>query len=125
MTISIIERPEDQREDYLFIRSGEHCFKALHELRHNAADQPVLAISIAPVDSEGKALKLSSGAADVTHHTHTFSVVELSAPDFNMDNRVGVILSALVERKIAELTARRTLLGIGDAWKGGSLNIGN
>ena len=123
-TISITERPADQREDYLFIQSGEHRFKALHELRHNDADQPLLAISIAPVDSEGKALKLASGAADVTYHAHVFTEFELSDPDFNMDKRVGVILTGLVERKIAEVTARSTLAEIGIAWKTGSLSIG-
>lgn len=123
-TITLTERPADQREDYLFLQSSEHRFKALHELRHNDADQPILSISIAPVDSEGKALTLASGAADVTYHTHTFTEFELSDPAFNMDARIAVILRTLVEKKIAEITSRTTLASIGDAWKSGSLQLG-
>jgi hypothetical protein len=125
MTLTRIDRPEGQREDYLFFADAEgRTFKALHELRSNDKAQPVLAISIAPIDAEGHALLLAEDVPDVTNHTHTFTEAELTAPDFDMDARVAAILRDLAGRKSAEMAARAKVSTLGDAWRSGAINLG-
>ncbi len=124
MTITITDRPEGQREDYLFVEDAEgRRFKALHELRTNDKAQPVLAISLAPVDADGKALRVGEGVPDVTYHTHTFTEAELSAPDFDIDARVATILRDLGHRKAVEMAARAKVLALGNVWRAGELNL--
>lgn len=119
------DHPEGQREDYLFITNEEtgDRFKALHELKHTDIDQPVLIISIAPVDEVGKAIRLETESPDVTYHSHTFTEEEMSQPGFELDGRVAEILRNLVDRKQSEMVARKGVFAIGESWKKGSINL--
>jgi hypothetical protein len=121
--ITITERPKGQRDDYLFVSDGEQTFKALHELRGNDGGQPVVAISLAPVDADGKALRRSDDEPDVIWHSHTFTEAELTAPDFDMDARVGSILDDLAAAKRREMAARAKVTTLGDAWRSGNLRL--
>lgn len=121
--MKITDRPKGQREDYLFVSDGEQTFKALHEIRLTDLGQPVVTISLAPVDADGKALRRSDDEPDVIWHSHTFTEAELTAPDFDMDARVGGILADLVAAKRREMAARAKVETLGDAWRAGTLNL--
>ncbi|MFN3990062.1 MAG: hypothetical protein ACK4IS_07370 [Erythrobacter sp.] len=118
-----VPRPEGQRDDYLFVSDGEQTFKALHELRTSDRSQPVLVISLAPVDDQGKAIKLQNGEADVVWHSHTFTEVELASPDFDISGRIAAILADLAQRKRREMAAREQIGALGDAWRAGTINL--
>lgn len=122
--IKIIERPEGQREDYLFVEADGQRYKALHELRHTDKAQPALVISLAPVGADGHALRVGEGVPDVTWHTHTFTETELADPAFDMEARVAIILRALVERKARELASRARVGGLSDRWLRGDILLG-
>ena len=124
MTISITDRPEGQREDYLFFTFADRTFKALHEVRTNDAAQPVVVLSIAPTDDAGHALSLPNGEPDVTWHSHTFTEVELSEEGFDLGQKITGFISAMADRKNREIAARASLAGVGDLWRSGGLNPG-
>jgi hypothetical protein len=121
--MELAPHPEGQREDYLFVTDGEQTFKALMEQCMADGNQPALIISLAPVDAEGKALKLENGEADVIRHSHTFTDVELGDPDFDRDARIAEILSVLAQRKRREMAAREQIAAMGDAWRAGVINL--
>jgi hypothetical protein len=117
----IAERPEGQRDDYLFIESeGEH-FKVLHELRQEGTAL-WLVLSIAPVDQDGKAMRIND-VPDVMYHTHHLTETELSAPDFDLDKRISAIIASLVAAKGREIAARRSMASLADRWRAGNITI--
>lgn len=121
--MKITDRPKGQREDYLFVSDGEQTFKALHEIRLTDLGQPVVTISLAPVDDAGKAIKLENGEADVAWHSHTFTETELSAQDFDLTARIAAMLADLAARQRRAMAARGKVSSLGDAWRAGTLNL--
>lgn len=119
--MQIAERPEGQRDDYLFIESEGQRYKVLHELRQEGVLM-WLVLSIAPVDEHGKAVRIND-APDVTFHTHQLTEFELSAPDFDLDKRIAVIITDLVGAKAREMAARQSMALLGDRWRAGTLSL--
>lgn len=119
--MQITDRPEGQREDYLFIESDGQRYKVLHELRQDGV-LLWLVLSISPVDDDGKAVRVDD-APDVTSHTHQLTECELSAPDFDLDKRIAVIIADLVSGKARAIAARQSMALLGDRWRAGTLNL--
>lgn len=117
----ITERPAGQRDDYLFIESDGQRYKVLHELRQDGV-LLWLVLSIAPVDEDGKAVRVDD-APDVTFHTHQLTECELSAPDFDLDKRIAVIIAELVAGKARAIAARQSMALLGDRWRAGTLTL--
>lgn len=114
------KRPTGQSADYRFVRNDEsgRAFKAKHALATDAKGKPALIITISPVGEDGHALPNEGGLPDVSSHSHTFTDVELSAKDFDLEARVASILAVAVDAKEQELKSRESIQAFGEKWRG-------
>lgn len=94
------ERPEGQREDYLFVRSVESGreFKALVAIDRTQQRDPVLKLSISEVGDDGKALRDEAGQTDIYRISHTVTQAERDAEGFDLTQTAQQLLAASVER---------------------------
>lgn len=111
-------RPNGQRGDYMFVGNAETGtrFKVLHELRQAQNGDPVLVLSISPVNAAGKALRKAEDVPDVKWHTRTLTEAELSDPAFSVEAVVARLLVEMVDEKEIELSNRARALAIGESW---------
>ena len=115
--------PEGQREDYLFFSDGGQTFKALTEQRLDDKNQPILVISIAPVDAAGKALRLENGEPDVLWHNHAFPDFAPNCPQLEPAAIAPAILADLAARQRLQMATRANLAALKDAWRAGAINL--
>lgn len=123
--LKTIQRPTGQREEYLFIQNvgTSRRFKVRKELRPNIVGQLSLSVTLSPVDAKGKALLDPAGNPDVTPHSHTFTAVELSDPNFDAEARVAEVIDSLVTEKEAELIGREAVKAVAEGWGTGGIDL--
>jgi hypothetical protein len=110
--------PPGQRDDYMFVVNEETGtrFKVLHELRAATNGDPVIALSLSPVDSKGKAVRKTNDEPDIKWHTRTLTEVELSDPAFDAEAVIAGLLVQMVDEKDTELSNRARAVAISSNW---------
>jgi hypothetical protein len=113
-----IPRPASQSSEYRFLKNTDtnNNFKVKHELRTNPRAEPMLAVSVSQVDTDGKAIVDANGEPLIYWHTHAFTPVELTDLDFNAETRLAIILDTAIAEKERELTARKNLDALSAKW---------
>lgn len=119
--LKLIDRPEGKSEDYLFFLNEETgtIFKAKQTMATNSADQPMLIVTISPVDADNKALRNGADRPDIFRHEHVLTQAELTDPDFDPEVTMAGVLTFAIANKEAELAARQKAADFTAGWSGG------
>lgn len=75
-----------------------------------------LVVTVSPVDDKGKALRDGDKPIIIDTKTHTITDVEMAAPDFDINNRIGQILTERVELGQARLKGHAALVDYITNW---------
>lgn len=114
-------RPAGVSPDYRFVRDADtgRLFKAQHHMEETPGRDPVLKLSIAEVDEDGKALRIAgTDEPEIVWHSHTFTPTELASPEFDVEKRVSAMLYTAIEDRDRRAAARQALSGLTDKWGG-------
>lgn len=128
--IEVIAAPADyDKTNYQFFRnkSTGRVWKASSVLQQAfspmingdieaAPTQLAVQITVSPVDDNGKALRENDKPIIMDVHSHTFTTVEMSEPDFDPINRMLAIVAERIHVGEARLEGINKLNEINDAW---------
>lgn len=119
--LKLIDRPKDKSEDYLFLLNEEtgNTYKAKQFMDTNAADQPVLVITVSPVDEDNKALRNAADRPDIFRHDHVLTQTELVDPDFDPEVTMATVLHQVIGNKETELASRKKAEDFSANWGAG------
>ena len=129
-TIEAVVAPADyEKTDYQFFKDDAGAlWKASVTLK--TAREPMLgqadveaapselavAVTVSPVDADGKALRENDKPIIVDTHTHTFTNVEMQEPDFDPSERIMRIVAERVHAGKARVTGVEAIRALTDRW---------
>jgi hypothetical protein len=129
--IEPIALPTGASQNYQYFNNIEtgNKWKALLDIREarpaqipgeveTAPAELAVCVTVSPVDGDGKALREDDKPIIVDSFTHTFTAIEMAAPDFDPMARIVGIVAERIDLGEARLKGNEQIKSLGDIWTG-------